>query len=107
MAEKKKLIGGTTLVVQTQMLYWGEALWLDILSISPIGFLSLKTFKVPQHVYWYMFFLADCEEKQGCALLFVSLEAVLSQRSPALFLLWFIPAILELLGWHSHVFVPS
>lgn len=81
----------------------GEALWLDIPSISQIGFLSLKTFKVPQHVYWYMFFSADCGGKQGYTLLFISLEAV----SPILFLLWFIPAILELLGWPSRVLVPS
>lgn len=101
MAEKENLIGGTKLVVQTQMLSWGEALWLDVSSISLIGFLSLKTFKVPQLVYWYMFFSADCGEKQGCALLFVSLEAVLSQKSPALFLPWLIPAILELLGYMS------
>lgn len=85
----------------------GEALWLDIPSISQIGFLSLRTCKVPQYVYWYMFFSADCGGKQGCALLFVCLEAILSQKSPALFLLWFIHAIPELLGWHSHVFVPS
>lgn len=100
---KKNLIGGTKLVVQTQ----GEALWLNILSISQIGFLPLKTFKVLQHAYWYMFFSADCGGKHGCTLLFVSLEAMLSQISSALFLLWFIPAIMELLGWHLHVFVSS
>lgn len=66
----------------------GEDLWLDIPSISQIGFLSLKTFKVPQHVYWYMFFSADCGGKQGCTLLFISLEAV-SEVS------YFIPAVVH------------